>query len=243
MCSYARGHGFERNGSRHRRRTAALVPPGGLRGQVDEPTPGTRVARTGFTVRGWSTWDGRPAVAVVVRANGVTVGRPLVGSRGRTRCRRGNRSRRPGRCRLAGWTRTCVRSKPRTQSSSRWRSGLTRPSHPSNSPGSPSSPTMSHRFRSRPAPQGSRAVTSSVRWALRSRMSRSRRCSWSRDGRCTVRTRSRRSMYSSTGRWVQRARLGIARPDVRDHYDLPDAIISGFECWVDLERSPHRHRI
>ena len=45
------------------------------------------------------------------------------------------------------------------------------------------------------------------------------------------------------GRWVQRARLGIARPDVRDHYDLPDAIISGFECWVDLaaESPPASH--
>ncbi len=40
------------------------------------------------------------------------------------------------------------------------------------------------------------------------------------------------------GLWVQRARLGVPRPDVKVHFDQPDAIISGFECWVDLGAGP-----
>jgi D-inositol-3-phosphate glycosyltransferase len=42
------------------------------------------------------------------------------------------------------------------------------------------------------------------------------------------------------GQWVQRARLGIVRPDVQAVYDeIPGAMISGFESWVDLAGAPH----
>src|SRR5271157_2510198 len=83
-------HVFIRQRARHRSNrlpasTADRAPaaPGVLRGQIDAPAPGDRVAKTALTVRGWSAWGDRPAAAVVVQANGVTVGRAVVGSEDR----------------------------------------------------------------------------------------------------------------------------------------------------------------
>jgi glycosyltransferase involved in cell wall biosynthesis len=51
-----------------------------LRGHVDEPRPEERVAQSDFTVRGWCTWEGDTALAVVVHLNEVRVGTAAVGS-------------------------------------------------------------------------------------------------------------------------------------------------------------------
>ena len=49
------------------------TPPGvdaRFGGAVDEPAPGAPVGPGGVVVRGWSTWDGRPALAVGARVDG-----------------------------------------------------------------------------------------------------------------------------------------------------------------------------
>jgi glycosyltransferase involved in cell wall biosynthesis len=51
-----------------------------LRGHIDGPTPDDRVHVPGFTVRGWCAWGDRPALAVAICLDGVTVGRTAVGS-------------------------------------------------------------------------------------------------------------------------------------------------------------------
>jgi|GEM_PF-1276115 len=60
----------------------ASEPSGPARpdGCIDEPRPGDVVRPGTVTVRGWSVWDGRPALAVAVRANGRTVGSAAVGN-------------------------------------------------------------------------------------------------------------------------------------------------------------------
>jgi D-inositol-3-phosphate glycosyltransferase len=59
-------------------RSPGEVPP--LRGHVDGPARNAAVPKSGFLVQGWSAWGDHPARAVVVTVNETVVARGLVGS-------------------------------------------------------------------------------------------------------------------------------------------------------------------
>lgn len=211
----------------------ALAPPDLLRGQIDEPAPGERVAKTGFTVRGWSTWGDQPAVAVVVRANGVTVGRAVLGSEERP-----DVAEATGLDDLvdSGWRVDADLSAFEAEdtvelSVAVWADAVVPPleldrlcvvlhdEEPTLPLPDPAAFLSADFIGGLGVPAPDEPVSAVFRlegWALH---------------------RSdpiEKIDVLINGRWVQRARLGITRPDVRNQYDLPDAIISGFECWVDL---------
>ena len=80
-------HVVIRNRARRRARIAArfqLEAPRPdaslLRGHVDEPVRDDQVDKFGFRVRGWCAWGDRPALAVAICLDGVVVGRAVVGT-------------------------------------------------------------------------------------------------------------------------------------------------------------------
>jgi D-inositol-3-phosphate glycosyltransferase len=218
--------------------TDRAVPPAGvLRGHIDEPASGERVAKTGLTLRGWSTWEDQPAVAVVVRANGVMVGRAVVGSEERP-----DVGEATGLAELvdAGWRVDTDMSAfepedPVELSVAVWADPAAPPleldrlsvilyDEEATLPHSDAADLSSDFIGALDLPLPGEPVDSVFRlegWALhRSEL-------------------IEKIDVLVNGHWVQQARMGIVRTDVQKGYDVPEAIISGFECWVDLATAPH----
>jgi len=233
-------HVFIRERARRRAKQLPASAAGGapavpdlLGGRIDEPAPGERVAKTGFTVRGWSIWGDRPAVAVLVQANGVTVGRAAVGSEDRP-----DVAEATGLDDLvgAGWRvdadMSAFDAGDRVELSVVvWADPVTPPlqlrpfsvvlydEEPPPPERDPAAYLSDDFIGGLGTPAPDEEVSSVFRlegWALH----RSEPIE--------------KIDVLVNGRWVQRARLGINRVDVRMQHDLPEAIISGFECWVDL---------
>ncbi len=215
----------------------APVVPDLLGGRIDAPAPGERVAKTGFVVRGWSTWGDEPAVAVLVRANGITVGRAAEGTEDRP-----DVADATGHADLvgAGWRVDADVSAfeaevPVEISVAVWADPVAPPleldpfsvvlydEEPTLPDVDPAAFLSADFMGGLSAPAPGEQVGSVFRlegWALH----RSQPID--------------KIDVLLNGHWVQRARMGIVRTDVKGHYDVPRAIISGFECWVDLTTAP-----
>ena len=208
-----------------------------LRGQIDEPAPGGRVAKTGFTVRGWSAWGDQPAIAVVVRANGVMVGRAVTGSEDRP-----DVAEATGLDDLfhAGWRvdadLSAFEAEDTVELSVAVWAGPALP------------PLELDRFSVVlqdvepiwPPLDAATFESDDFIGELGAPVSGERVSSvFKLEGWALHRSEPIEKIdVLLNGHWVQRARMGIVRADVKREHDVPEAIISGFECWVELPTAP-----
>ena len=202
-------------------------PSGPLQGGIDEPTPGERVPKAGFVVRGWSAWGDHPAVAVIVRANGVTVGRGVVGTE-----RRPDVAEATGLPDLVG---------------TGWRIDADLSEFEADHPielavvvwAAPEVPPV-ELGRCSVVPYDEEPPSDLMGALNIPRPGETVDQVFRLEGWVLHRSRPVEKIdVLLNGVWVQRARMGLVRPDLKmEHGDVPGAIISGFECWLDLTAAP-----
>jgi D-inositol-3-phosphate glycosyltransferase len=229
-----------------------------LRTVVDQPVPGARVARAALTVRGWSAWGDTPAVAVAVRVNGVLAGRATVGSEPRPDV--AEALGRPGLA-ATGWTlvvdlsgledletaelAVAVWADPSTPPIELDPIGLVLDDEIHPVPGGTETPPPVRVETETPPSIGVEAETPSSEYVAELDSPRReelidgdifRVAGWALHRPEPI---SRIDVLVN-GRRLGSARLGTYRPDVGAVLPGPEAAVSGFEHWVDLEALPTR---